>query len=243
MDDAAKRAIGLVAARQRRQIELRQAFWSQSMSRDPNAGLHDVTSSTTSSTRARCLCVRVVSVRYRDDETNCCGRCRSPKSYVRGNDLVASYQPDRRLAYSPQLYWQANCLRCGRRRAGVVVALGFCADASARYLGRKSAVASQVPSDESLLVSMSESGHADAERDRCRHKQSPQRMTIAASYRDLALCRSVTSKSCRQAIFTRLRLLPREQARLAEWQLFADFLEKGVIRRARVHAAIVPREE
>jgi len=27
-----------------------------------------------------------------------------------------------------------------------------------------------------------------------------------------------------------------------EWRLFAEFLEKGVIRRARVHSAIVPRE-
>jgi hypothetical protein len=27
-----------------------------------------------------------------------------------------------------------------------------------------------------------------------------------------------------------------------EWRLFAEFLEKGVIRRARLHAAIVPRE-
>jgi hypothetical protein len=28
----------------------------------------------------------------------------------------------------------------------------------------------------------------------------------------------------------------------AEWELFADFLEKGVIRRARVHGALLPRE-
>ena len=27
-----------------------------------------------------------------------------------------------------------------------------------------------------------------------------------------------------------------------EWRLFAEFLEKGVIRRARVHGAIVPRK-
>src|SRR5262249_47890381 len=28
-----------------------------------------------------------------------------------------------------------------------------------------------------------------------------------------------------------------------EWRLFAEFLEKGVIRRARVHCAIVPRDK
>src|SRR5262249_15616067 len=28
----------------------------------------------------------------------------------------------------------------------------------------------------------------------------------------------------------------------SRWQLFAEFLEKGVIRRARVHAAFLPRE-
>jgi hypothetical protein len=27
-----------------------------------------------------------------------------------------------------------------------------------------------------------------------------------------------------------------------EWRLFSEFLEKGVIRRARVHAAILPRQ-
>jgi hypothetical protein len=27
-----------------------------------------------------------------------------------------------------------------------------------------------------------------------------------------------------------------------EWRLFAEFLEKGVIRRARIHGAIVPRD-
>jgi hypothetical protein len=29
---------------------------------------------------------------------------------------------------------------------------------------------------------------------------------------------------------------------IASWQLFAEFLEKGVIRRARVHGALLPRK-
>ncbi len=29
----------------------------------------------------------------------------------------------------------------------------------------------------------------------------------------------------------------------AKWELFADFLEKGVIRRARVYGVLLPRED
>jgi hypothetical protein len=38
----------------------------------------------------------------------------------------------------------------------------------------------------------------------------------------------------------RLRQTPRGSA--LEWRLFGEFLEKGVIRRARLHAAVLPRE-
>jgi hypothetical protein len=42
--------------------------------------------------------------------------------------------------------------------------------------------------------------------------------------------------------FHALRLRNEGNGAAFEWRLFDEFLEKGVIRRARVHAAIVPRE-
>ena len=114
----------------------------------PNAGLHDVAldgaQQATNILRA-----------YRSDA----GHEKSwpllvAESYVRGNDLVASYQATDDWPFSPQLYWRANSLHAVD---GVLASVSLLVSVQTHLLDTvpQIAVASQVPCDETLLVSVS----------------------------------------------------------------------------------------
>ena len=71
----------------------------------PNAGLHDVAFD--GAQQATNL-LRVYRSDSRDEKS---WPLPLAESYVRGNDLVASYQATDDWPFSPQLYWRANSLR------------------------------------------------------------------------------------------------------------------------------------
>src|SRR6476660_3249868 len=112
----------------------------------PNAGLHDV--AVDGAEHATNL-LRV----YRSDIT---GEKSWPlplaESYVRGNDLVASYQATDSWPFSPQLYWRANSLRSVD---GVLASASLLVSVQTHLLDTvpQIAVASRVSCEESLLVS------------------------------------------------------------------------------------------
>jgi hypothetical protein len=159
--------------------------------------------------------------------------------YVRGNDLVASYQPADSWPFSPQLYWRANSLR---KVDSVLASISLLVSVQTHLLDTvpQIAVASALDCDELLLVSPNRGSGPIVE-------QIEPSKTISA-----------TSDCC---VIFRLREAPLSYVEIMhlgdfqdvcvretpggsalEWRLFAEFLEKGVIRRARLHAAVLARE-
>lgn len=163
------------------------------------------------------------------------------EAYVRGADLVASYQPSPDWPYSPQIYWRTNTFDS---LDGILGSLSLLVSVQTHLLDThpKIVVISQLAAKEVLHVT------AD-------HRQSPEAHTIA---RDSTL-QPATGVFC---LLRRLTDFPISYAEFmpasdfqslrmqsddagnsnAQWTLFAEFLEKGVIRRARLHSAFLSRE-
>jgi hypothetical protein len=201
----------------------------------PNVGLHDV--AVDGAQHATNL-LRV----YRSDIT---GEKSWPlpvaESYVRGNDLVASYQAIDAWPFSPQLYWRADSLSAVD---AVLASASLLVSVQTHLLDTvpQIAVASQVPCDETLLISVSDGAQPTAMRiDRAQTISSKNEdccivwrlKDVPLSYAEIMPAGDFHAVSVRNE---------GKGAAAFEWRLFDEFLEKGVIRRARVHAAILPRD-
>ncbi len=193
----------------------------------PSAGLHHVA---VAGARHASDLLRV----YRTDGTH----ARSwplplAESYVRGNDLVATYRATDAWPFSPQLYWQANSLRA---LGGVLASASLLVSVQTHLLDTfpQMAVASLVPCEESPFMVVRGSSRpisqTPAMNDDC---------CVVSRLKDVQLS---YLEIMRAGDFHATCLRVEKEGAAFEWRLFAEFLEKGVIRRARVHAAIVPRE-
>jgi hypothetical protein len=154
--------------------------------------------------------------------------------YVRENDLVASYQPTERWPFAPQVYWSSAQLVLPESQLSV----------SHMPLARAYSVFLLVSVQTDLLDTHPEirvtTRLPAVEVMELRHDAESQAQAL--------LWRLVESN------WSYLEFVPRsDYGELAiggdasgkmtcEWRLFGDFLEKGVIRRARVSAAFLPRE-
>ena len=162
------------------------------------------------------------------------------EAYVRGRDLVASYRSTDSWPYSPQLYWQAGTLDAVD---GAIASLSHLVSLQTHLLDThpRVHVASQVPSGELLMISINENGVADVEPVTQDVVTAPTASICCALWRlpnrRLSYAEIVSVQDVRQIEF---RFGP-NRTLAARWHLFAEFLEKGVIRRARVHAALLPR--
>jgi hypothetical protein len=161
-------------------------------------------------------------------------------AYVRGSDLVAAYQPSDDWPFSPQIYWGANVWDAGPDRLS---SLSLLVSVQTHLLETwpHISVESQVKSDEVLLLQPGPGKEAAV------HSLAPGEEVVLPStttgcvlqrlagtpfsyaeimpandFRDAAVC-SRAERICRTS-----------------WRLFADFLEKGVIWRARMQSLIVP---
>jgi hypothetical protein len=162
-------------------------------------------------------------------------------AYVRGNDLVASFLPVEIWPYSPQLDWQANPLELVE---GVQASLSLLVSVQTHLLDTwpQISVFSQVPSNEVLHLSMGEKGKADVEPVDVEKTIKPSGTVCCAIWRLPAVPFSYV-EIMSTSDFRKIGFTPASNRKsFAEWHLFADFLEKGVIRRARVHSALLPRE-
>ncbi|MEX0613042.1 MAG: hypothetical protein WD738_04555 [Pirellulales bacterium] len=157
--------------------------------------------------------------------------------YVRGDDLVASYKPTGDWPYSPQLYWSADPLDGAD---GVLGSLSLLMSVETHLLDTwpRITVSSQLACQELLQV-------------------NPEAGTTETLQPD-QMIRPFTTPCC---VLHRWGALPISYVEImptsdfleltvrhdagdafrAEWQLFADFLEKGVIRRARLQTALLSR--
>ncbi|HEX3600726.1 MAG TPA: hypothetical protein VHU84_11325 [Lacipirellulaceae bacterium] len=163
-------------------------------------------------------------------------------AYVRGNDLVASYRPVDAWPYSPQLYWQANSLA---DVDGVVASLSALLSLQTHLLDSwpKISSATQMPVAKLLLIAIDDRGDANVEPLETDARTIPADATCCVvsrldhapySYIELASAADICGGQITQ----------NAMGSQVVWRLFAEeFLEKGVIRRARVHSAFVPRSD
>jgi hypothetical protein len=162
------------------------------------------------------------------------------ESYVRGSDLVACYQPVPDWPFSPQLYWRANSLYAVR---GVLSSVSLLVSVQTHLLDTvpQIGVASTLPCDEFLLVTSDAKARPRAERmDPSQSLHSPSGdCCVVARFREQPLSYVEIMPA---GDFQAVGLSSGANGSTLEWRLFAEFLEKGVIRRARLHAAVVPRE-
>jgi len=162
------------------------------------------------------------------------------ETYVRGNDLVATYQPASNWPFAPQLYWRANPLQAVE---GVLSSVSLLVSVQTQLLDTcpQIGVVSRLPGGDLLFMSMS-----IGERPRIEPITYDSRIAAASD-----LCCVVLR--IRDTPFSYIEITPASDFRELtlsaggsvtswNWRLFADFLEKGVIRRSRVHAALLPRE-
>lgn len=200
----------------------------------PNAGLHHV---------ALDGAQHVASLlrAYRSDITNeKSWPLPLAESYVRGKDLVASFQATDNWPFSPQLYWRANSLRF---TDGVLASASLLVSVQTHLLDTvpQIAVASLLPRSQAFFVSVRRDTKPMA-------AQIDSTQTIPSTNEDCCVVFRFDDVSLSYVEimpagdFHAAGLRPEGSGTAFEWRLFAEFLEKGVIRRARVHAAIVPRD-
>jgi hypothetical protein len=161
--------------------------------------------------------------------------------YVRGNDLVASYRAIEQWPYAPQIYWQTNALDFVE---GVAASMSVLVSVQTHLLDTwpRISVVSQVASAELLHISLGENELAEVERIEDEKTLSATGAGSCVIWRLRGVPNSYV-EIMPSTDFRQIALRPNVVASSsAEWHVMADFLEKGVIRRARVHAAILPRE-
>lgn len=163
-------------------------------------------------------------------------------AYIRGNDLVASYESTTDWPYAPQIYWRAGQLDCV---AGVVGSLSLLVSVQTHLLDTcpRIVVESVNRAQQAVLLTVG-SG------ERTESVAIGREMTVRASAGVCCVLRRLAGQSLSYAEFVPASDFRTAQAGQsdngdcrAEWQMFAEFLEKGVIRRARLHGAFLRRED
>lgn len=170
-------------------------------------------------------------------------------SYVRATDLVAAYQPRADWPYAPQVYWRAESpAPAGAALAALVLWVSVQTDRLDTH--PTAGVESRLPADELLCLTMTDGADAAVQS----LAEPGQWQTAAAVDSSCLLWRLPGGQfSCAQFARTgdarelRTRTQPDSIAKGGEigcrWELFADFLEKGVIRRACLQTVLVPRAD
>jgi hypothetical protein len=163
------------------------------------------------------------------------------EAYVRGDDLIGSYQATRDWPYSPQIYWRANSLSSVSE---VVGSLSMLISVQTQLLDTwpQISVHSQLVSDETLEVMPDDDGRPCAKAikdgDVLRPRTDPCCVVRRPSKLPLSYVEIMPASDFRTLKFH----VESDGSDSIQWEIFGEFLEKGVIWRARVHSALVLRE-
>jgi hypothetical protein len=163
-------------------------------------------------------------------------------SYVRGGDLVATYEPRNDWPYTTQIYWsvmQSDSLE------GVLSSLSLFVSMQTHLLETwpRLCVHSRLVADETLrLTDVSHQGSGVETVDEGRHTFQPIGKACCVLRRltgtNVSYAEVMPASDFRQVLVSRAS----NGACDTSWELFADFLEKGVIRRARMQAVFLSRQ-
>jgi hypothetical protein len=163
------------------------------------------------------------------------------EAYVRGDDFVASYRPTNDWPYSPELYWHANALSAVERS---LASMSLLVSVQTHLLNTlpKIVVTSDVQSDEMHFIAFGKDTQAEILPIVSERSLRPSGVVSCTLRRlrstPISYAEIVPETDFRQVRFERCSAGEMS----AKWELFADFLEKGVIRRARIYGALLPRE-
>jgi hypothetical protein len=165
--------------------------------------------------------------------------------YVRGNDVVATYAGDESWPYAPQIYWSATENRVDSTR---LPSLSLIVSIQTSLLDTHPRIFAQsdLRADEALLVSvvgddLLVDSHVDSIIGGVQGID-PRASACAILWRisggKLSYAETMPTSDFRQ-----LAVAHAANGRVqSQWELFAEFLEKGVIRRARLQSLWMPRE-
>jgi len=162
-------------------------------------------------------------------------------AYVRGDDLVATYAGTESWPYAPQIYWSADGVEAGGR---VFASLSLMVsiqtnllDTHPRIVVGSSLCCAEVVSVSVVGDDMLVDSHGDGVQ-----SFDPRTSACGLIWRlpgdELSYAEVMPTSD-----FRRLSIERADRAIGSRWELFAEFLEKGVIRRARLQSMFVPREE
>jgi hypothetical protein len=161
-------------------------------------------------------------------------------SYVRGADLVATYNPTSDWPFSPQIYWRINPSDPSPRLSSLSLLVSVQTHLLETW--PRISIESQVPSEEILLVSTHTNDGGDT------HRLSPGKHVLRPAASPQCIVRRIAGADVSYAEimppsdFRELQLSWNADGSChAAWSLFADFLEKGVIWRARLQSLLLTR--
>jgi hypothetical protein len=210
----------------------------------PQAGLHHIQVND-QSIESQLLCVQ----RQLDDDSRASGagleQQRWPlpvsEAYVRGDDLVVSYEPNEEWPYSPQIYWRAREPKSMDDFFGGITVL-LSVHTHLLDTWPRISVESKLEADEVLCTQWNaETGHLAERLQEDRTIEPTGRFTCVIHR--MKKTQLSYAEVMAASDFRHLQASTDEKGRLrTRWSLFAEFLEKGVIRRARVHSAFVSRD-
>jgi hypothetical protein len=166
-------------------------------------------------------------------------------AYVRGNDLVASYRPRDDWPFSPQVYWQAAASRANDE---LLASLYLFVSVQTQLLDTwpRVSIRSLLPAEETIHLTAETS---DAREQAVpsvtvqpgRHTYQPSSGPTCVLQRipggELSYAEAMPAGDFRELVVER-NARGRCETR---WTLFSNFLEKGVIWRARLQAVWLPR--
>ena len=162
-------------------------------------------------------------------------------AYVRNRDLVATYAPSAAWPYAPQIYWRAEPLT---PNGVAIAALSVLVSIQTNLLDTHPllSAASQLPADEVLSIASGDQSPQYEPLARGTHSIQSDASTHGLVWRlpggQISYAEFATASDFQQLT---VEVAPNNLC-TSHWQLFADFLEKGVIRRARLQATFLPRE-
>lgn len=220
--------------------ELRHTPWSGRVDAShPELGLHAISVGTGAFT-GRILCVRRSDDRSDSGQEHQRTAWPLADAYVRGADFVATYAPTEVWPFSPQIYWRVN----PSEAAEPTCSLSLLVSVQTHLLETwpRICIESELHSAEILLVSAQANDGINSN---------------ALSHGNHVLF-PTTSAGCilhrpDGAEFSYAEIMPPTDFRemrlswnadgscCTAWSLFADFLEKGVIWRARLQSLLLPR--
>lgn len=162
-------------------------------------------------------------------------------AYIRGGDLVASYEAITDWPYAPQIYWRAGQLDCV---AGVVGSLSLLVSVQTDLLDTCPRIVVESVNRAQQAVLLTVGGG-----ERTESVTIGGELNVRASAGVCCVLRRLAGQSLSYAEFVPASDFRTAQAGRcengncrAEWRMFAEFLEKGVIRRARLHGAFLRGE-